>query len=631
MHQQAVSLVAWLTAAGVVIGLIAACADGVRRVWRRKRDIADVAPGSWVVAEPQLAVAVRSALSSLAALSPPAVHTLMIGDSRVIARFAQSATHPPSAPWKLAADGRLGWSWTADIADLGGQHTAPPPVSAFVPVGTGNGVTVLVDLLAAPGVISVRGDQQAVCGIVNAMAFELISNPWSRQARLVLIGFDGDVPVPEPGRVHAVRSLAALDAEALAEPGDVLVPVLAHPPQGDDLDRLRGLLGGDDRAVAAICVGPSPLGGWVWDVAEDSLAMPAIGVHVQPMVTEVEQAQRRLLGTGAAVGLKPGNPEPDVEPEHLTSQPAFVPPEPMSDGIDIAGAGDQSGLQEVHDAPEPELGKGAKPGVLLPQAWLDTIRVIREPVVTAAQRARLWPAVAEVRLVGPLEVTALGTDLTGQEPAIAELILASLHPDGLPTGMLARALPAPPPEPVAGAHLWLNIGQSRLPLVCEATGGWRIPADVLVDWQLFRALVETPEPATELIRCHSALALIRGPVDAGGHLADHARHVLWNLTSGAEAMIMRTVRRTAMLAAKRRDSGLIEWTLRQGLVALPRIEGLWRSLLLFHHEHDRGKVPGTVDEMLAALSAPTGHARLAPETSALLSRLERDRELWRAR
>lgn len=630
MHQQAVVLAVWLTAACVVIGLIAACGDKARREWR-KHAIADVAPGSWVVSDPWLAVAVQSALSTLAALSPPPVHTLVVGDSRVIARFSHPATHPPSAPWKLVADGQLGGSWAADIADLNSQHATPLGMSAFVPVGTVDDATVLVDLLAAPGMISVRGDQQAVCRIVSAMAFELISNPWSRRARLALIGFDGDVPVPEPGRVHAVRSLESLDAEVPGEPGDVLVPVLAHPPQGDDIDRVRSLLGGDDRAVTAICVGPSCLAGWVWDLVDDSLAMPALGLRVQPMVAEVEQRQRRLLDLGAAVGLKPGNPEPDVEPEHLTSQPAFVPPEPMSDGIDIAGAGDQSGLQEVHDAPEPELGKGATPGALLPQAWLDTIRVIREPVVTGAQRARLWPAVAEVRLVGPLEVTALGTDLTGQEPAIAELILASLHPDGLPTDMLARALPTPPPEPVAGAHLWLNIGQSRLPLVCEATGGWRIPADVLVDWQLFRALVETPEPATELIRCHSALALIRGPLDAGDHLADHARHVLWNLTSGAEAMIVRTVRRAAMLAAKRRDSGLIEWTLRQGLVALPRIEGLWRSLLLFHHEHDRGKVPGTVDEMLAALSAPTGHARLAPETSALLSRLERDRELWRAR
>ncbi|SFB40384.1 hypothetical protein SAMN05216266_11072 [Amycolatopsis marina] len=624
MHQQAFVLVLWVTAACVVVGIVAAGTDVARRKWRRRREGSGTAPGSWEVRDPALAVAVQSALSMLAKLNAPRAHTVMVSGSQVLVRFVRPAATPPRLPWKLAAGGPLGGSWEADLAELGKLHHGPPPRTAFVQVGTAGDASVLVDLLAAPGLISISGDQGLACRIANGFVFDLVSNPWSRQIDVVLVGFETDVRVPEPGRVTSLRTLAELRSEDAVEPVQGSVIVLAQPPMGRDAQRVRALLAESGGRSTALCVGPSALAGWILEaVSEDALSVPALGLSVTPAVVEVEKTQLRLFGDYRDDLLIPARATSDDEPTIVLSRPAAPP---ANDREATAGAY-PSISAEVIEVPTQKPREPLRRGVVLPRAWSDTIRTLAAPVTTDAQRAALWPAVVEVRLLGRLEVVALGADVTTRDPVITRLILESLLPDGLSTAALATAMPGvSPAEAVAGDYVWLPIGQSRLPMVYEASGNWRIPADVRVDWHLFQALVDAAEPVNELARLHSALALIRGPLAPGG-VGPYAEQVM-ALTSGATSIVVHTVRRAAELAEKERNLALVEWTLRQGISLFPATEGLWRTLLLFHHQHAAGKLPRAVQEMFSELSSGVRHARLEPETSALLSQLRRDRELW---
>ena len=73
----------------------------------------------------------------------------------------------------------------------------------------------------------------------------------------------------------------------------------------------------------------------------------------------------------------------------------------------------------------------------LPEPWLETIRELRVPVVDAAARGRLWPAVVDVRLLGPAEVAAPGPVDPAWRPSLTELaIAASVEPDAVAESLL---------------------------------------------------------------------------------------------------------------------------------------------------------------------------------------------------
>ena len=74
-------------------------------------------------------------------------------------------------------------------------------------LGTNESDRILVDLEVANGLIAVRGPRQVVQAALSALAVELVTNRWSDQMRVTLIGFGDGLAEISPERVRVVRTL----------------------------------------------------------------------------------------------------------------------------------------------------------------------------------------------------------------------------------------------------------------------------------------------------------------------------------------------------------------------------------------------------------------------------------------
>jgi hypothetical protein len=250
--------------------------------------------------------------------------------------------------------------------------------------------------------------------------------------------------------------------------------------------------------------------------------------------------------------------------------------------------------------------------------WRGAIAGLARPVLDVEGRDRLWPAVVEVRVLGPVEVRAPGAVAQGYRGVLAELAAAAaVHPDGLPEWAVRERFA----DAAVGAGLlagWVGTdaqGRSRLR---ERPGGWALDG-ARVDWQLFRELVAAPEPGNERERLVTALGLVRGPAPTAP-AESYLGQALRRGTEQLPAIVTATARRAAELAWQSGDAGNAEWSLRQGITLLPAAQPIWRLLLSLRAVHDPGSLPELAAEMLGTLGQD-GPTRLEPETSTLLARL----------
>ncbi|WP_199434145.1 AfsR/SARP family transcriptional regulator [Qaidamihabitans albus] len=233
----------------------------------------------------------------------------------------------------------------------------------------------------------------------------------------------------------------------------------------------------------------------------------------------------------------------------------------------------------------------------------------------------------EIRVLGPLEVRAPGPVHDGMRTVLTELLaVAALHPKGLTPAALNRQAGSAEAAETALRELqrWLGTSDDGQPRLVWGDGGWVLTRDVRVDWHRFRELATTGERRDESARLVSALSLIRGEfLAAAGRSGSPLRDVV--ATAGeVHALAVHTVRRAAELATAEGDYRKAEWALRKGVALLPRVEGLWRALLLFHGEHNRAAVGRTVNEMMAVLVGDDGYPRLQQTISRLVAALQRD-------
>ena len=193
-----------------------------------------------------------------------------------------AALKDPPAPWKLGENGR---SWSVAADDVAGM-TAPDvaaPYPALVNIASTHGYELLVDLEAAPGLVSVGGDISTAREVAVSMAAELATNVWSDGVRVTLVGFGDDLVEIAPEHMEQVSDLAGvLDeverstrvAEELsrslgihgvlagrlsrgAERFRPRVLVLSAPPTPTEATRLQQLLSRGRTPLAAVCVGDS--------------------------------------------------------------------------------------------------------------------------------------------------------------------------------------------------------------------------------------------------------------------------------------------------------------------------------------------------------------------------------------
>ncbi|MEX2292008.1 MAG: hypothetical protein WD794_16985 [Mycobacteriales bacterium] len=594
-----------LLAAGVLVALSA------RRGPYGRPPVAGPEEQLRLAATPQRAGLLDRALRGLAdscatAARPlPEIAVAYCDEEHVTLSLVGPAAEPP-APWTPVSDGR-GWTVRAqDVPEPAPDVAAPYP--ALAGIALSGHTDVLVDLEAAPGLVSLEGDPVVAREIAASLLVELATNLWSDGVRVTAVGFGDDFTAVDPDDLTVADTLsdvlAGLEAESRAArgwlqslgEGDVLagravrgadrrpprVVVLSGPPTGEEAERLHALVAGGRTPLAVVCVGSSAAARWRFTVdASGSLDLGVLGLR----------GAARRLSREAYLPLLQALRNADLE---------------RSAGSSAIGAlSPRAALQEV---------TGAGAGAAVAAAPAD------RPVPAVLPQG---PAAVEVRLLGPVEVLAPGPVDPAARGLLTELVVAAaLHRGGLHEAVLrAEVWPRGVGDDVltaavAQAQAWLGTAADGLPrLRRDGHGRYVLSSEVHTDWDLLQAGAAADGPG-EYAALESALGAVRGEAftAAGPGFGSLSFH-----RSARDARVVGTAvaRRAASLAGARGDRPAAVRLLRAGLTLVPAAEPLWRDLL-------RLTAPGepaaqVVRELYTALAA---HGlRAEPETDALVQQV----------
>jgi hypothetical protein len=532
----------------------------------------------------------------------PTVFAAHIGSDNLDLWVAPADPNPPE-PW-VAADGGAVWRLPVEtIGRLGldGSAAGLAPYPGLVSIGTNETGRILVDLEVAHGLIAVTGPHRQVQAAMAALAVELVTNRWSDQMRVTLVGFGPELALIAPDRVVAVETvdeaLPDLEAratqldQALAETGDdgVLTGrsrsgdpstwaphylITAVTPTPTQRERLLALARNRQRTALGFVVAGETRGAtWTWNItAEGRLEADVLGFDLAAQLLPAEQyaAVADLFRSATSTA-----------------------------GVPLAGLGDG----------------GAPAEQLVPDS--------RMPV--------------EIGLLGPVTIEAPGPADPERQALATELVVyLAAHPSGVHPNVLTGALwPRGVTDDVRDATLsrveaWLGTDEMGRPnLSADAGGRLRLGSGVRVDWLVLRSLVaqaaqaaeagKTEEEAATLDR---ALALVRGQVLDG---RDPSRYA-WLGTDSFEYEVTALVADAAhRLSALRLMAGDAEGAMaaaRTGLRLAFNDEMLWRGLLLGASATGQEHIlRGVVGEVSARAELDEVMPRLAPETEALIDEL----------
>jgi hypothetical protein len=316
--------------AGPGLGVAAAAlAAGLLAALRRRRgpyagsegDDADAELALRLAADEPTARRVDAALRDLAlrladaGRELPVVYAGWLAERGDLTLALSPAVPQAPAPWVADAGGR---TWTlpasapvdAGPAGPAGISGAAAPYPGLVTVGRrpSDGALTLLDLEAAPGVVSLGGHLETARHAAASIAVELGTNLWSDGLQVTLVGFGDDLTALAPDRLRRVDDLdqvlddvenrTAVQASACTQtglasvlrgrqvrPGPIWSPqflVLSAPPTSEQVRRLALLADDRRRAVGVLVVGDVPAARWraVLD-ADGTLRAPVLGLEVQ--------------------------------------------------------------------------------------------------------------------------------------------------------------------------------------------------------------------------------------------------------------------------------------------------------------------------------------------------------------
>jgi hypothetical protein len=139
-------------------------------------------------------------------------HEVELGDCRVEAVLAQA---PSNSRNSRSPEGR-GWVASAPyLVWTPLPHDVPSGGIAFACLGAGKGGCLFIDLAAAPGALTLRGEPQAASRLAESLAHQLCAGPAADQVHLVVVG--DAVPAPAPPGAECVASIGKLGSRP--EPG----------------------------------------------------------------------------------------------------------------------------------------------------------------------------------------------------------------------------------------------------------------------------------------------------------------------------------------------------------------------------------------------------------------------------
>ncbi len=532
----------------------------------------------------------------------PTVFAAHIGRDNLDLWVAPADPNPPE-PW-AGADGGAVWRLPVEtIGRLGldGSAAGLAPYPGLVSIGTNETGRILVDLEVAHGLIAVTGPHRQVQAALAALAVELVTNRWSDQMRVTLVGFGPELAMIAPDRVVAVETvdeaLPELEAratqleQALAENGDdgVLTGrsrsgdpstwaphylITAVTPTPTQRERLLALARNRQRTALGFVVAGETRGAtWTWNItAEGRLQADVLGFDLTAQLLPAEQytAMADLFRSATAT--------------------AGVPLDDPRNG----------------GAPAEQLVPGS-----------------RMPV--------------EIGLLGPVTIEAPGPADPERQALATELVVyLAAHPSGVHPNVLTGALwPRGVTDDVRDATLsrveaWLGTDEMGRPnLSADAGGRLRLGSGVRVDWLVLRSLAAQAAQAAEAGKTEDeaatldrALDLVRGQLLDG---RDPGRYA-WLATDSFEYEVTALVADAAhRLSALRLMAGDAEGAMeaaRTGLRLAFNDEMLWRGLLLGASATGQEHIlRGVVGEVSARAELDEVMPRLAPETEALIDEL----------
>ena len=610
-----------LLAAGVLVAL------GRRRreqLWRRAfgRRIAGPDPDA-ALAETALRLgaddpAVRMLDTGLRYLSrelatsgktPPTVFAAHLGQENLDLWIAPPDENPPR-PWQ-AADGGQMWRLpfaaisgldAAEISrEVGGSATSAP-YPGLVSLGTNSSGRILVDLEVAHGLIAVRGPRQVVQAALSALAVELVTNRWSDQMQVTLIGFGDGLTEISAERVRVLRTLdealpdlerrAAQVRDAMASAGldSVLTGrsrttdasqwaphylIMGVPPTQAQAERLLALARNRYRMAAGYVIAGDVRGAtWTWDLSpEGRLKADALGFDLEAQLLPPEQyAAMVKLFRGAAA----------------------------DEGVPLAALASSGAAPAAH----------LVPGTVMP---------------------------VEIGLLGQTDVQAPGPLEPDRLALATELVVyLAAHPDGVHANVLAGAVwprgvsPEVRDAALSRVHAWLGTDESGQPnLLTDPSGRLLLGPGARIDWQVFRALfaqasqaAAVSDAAAEAGYLQRALTLVRGQFLDGRDPSRYAWLATDELEYEVTAAVADAAHRLAGLRLAAGDADGAMEAARSGLRLAFNDEMLWRDLLTGAHATGQQHVlRGVVSEISARVALDEVMPRMAPETEALIDEL----------
>lgn len=535
----------------------------------------------------------------------PSVYAAWLGEDDLHLQLAAPSGHPP-APWQL---GQSETYWTLARTALPADGEAPDaeaPYPGLVSLGTRDGIRLLLNLEAVPGIVSVlgaAGDREAV---LSSVAAELATSGWSDRMTVTLVGFGAELTALAPTRVRCLEDVGGL-LEVMETETSLRHGNLQHTGQDSVLTGRTGPARQHQWAPHLVIVGVPP-------TEEEAERLGGLASVSAP------------LGIGYLIASdRPDLPglawEFEVSPEGVLTEPDM--------GLELTAqllpADQRAAVAQLFAALAAEAAPAGTPGHRAP-AFLVDLGAAGKPEVYA-------------ELMGGYTLTGLPEPEPERAEKLREaLALLLLHRAGVHPRVLASALwPRGVSDDVRDAFIrrlreWLGqdaAGADRLTVAED--GRLTLSPRVISDWDVLRTLhhhtLGAPRPGTGAAerrrRLTDALALARGPLLAGQRADGRFDWLQHEIVDAQYPLLVAEI--ALALAEEQRTAGEGEaayLAVRSALGAAPADERLWNELLRSAHATGRAEwLSGAAGWLVAHHRQLFGDQQLPAETEALLDEL----------
>ncbi|MGH3359548.1 MAG: hypothetical protein ACRDO7_12155 [Nocardioidaceae bacterium] len=527
--------------------------------------------------------------------SVPPIAQCSVSATGIAVSFHGTPSVLPPNGWRSERDGRI-WTIAREDTDSLGESSISPAPGLVAFGAREDGSTLLKDLDAFSGLVSIGGDPHRARATAMSFALDTATHAWGDRRQVTMVGFADDVTAVSAGSIRVVDDLqrAIQSAERVADeqrhacgrlgvrtvhearfsrPDATLwqhhLVVCSGVPSADSLARLHDLAADVCASVAVVVVGDVPTAAARLVASADGrLTSQPLGVDVRAQAIDID-AYRGI------VDVYQRSTDVDVDPDG---------PDEIGHSVDITDV-------------EPSLLDA------------DTSQPL------------------EIRVLGSVEVEAPGEIDEARRDLLTEIVVftamqrGGVHPNTLAAAIWPRGVEARTrDEELVRVRAWL--GEERFVFV---DGLWELVGPgTRIDWDIFRAYLDHAEqmPREATYALTAALDLVGGeawadlPTGRYGWLAYTPAQV------EIPALVVRTACRLAETHADQGNADAARDALLRGLRMAPASEQLWCAALRLAQKFATPRDVKTIaDQMYAAVDRLGSPRGARPETDALVEEL----------